>query len=865
MIPFSATGSKRLVYTFLMCCIATVQPYAQTVILPAFSKLPDAVQNVAYPAPYTGKPYPLRFSMSDGSTPSSWNWTPTDGTADISTIGIDINPTNGALEYTVAGSPRINAGAAGTLCRGRVEALNNMGVVIAQRNYHLFVRAGAPVLCTAPKEYVLLLDRSGSMNLDDGDGNTRFEELKNTIYAYLPELKRALTAEGAATGTLKVYYFNGAAASLKHSGNWGEDWGSRTFIENTLFREGAPLTDIVPSGGTPMGDAICDAVHASTATSNRTFILFTDGIQTVPPDYNQTTFNIPCTSGGAINMGSNPHNQIKLFTIGTGSCDVSLLQELAHPNDQFAQASVAGNAELYTFFTSTIPWSLYDCGSPRLLDIREGVMNGLNDTISAVFKVNRMVDNLTIRVATLGRSDNLYIPTLQLYKDGELTSYQPVFDALTIRYLIDFDDPFEAGGTWELRFMGPEGAPYQLSVMAEDKYIKTRLSAGQEGLVYAGDPIQVKVSVQEAGAGVNTATVRAILLRPGEDLGDLAARTDVSAGSLAGSVNSDPVEIGRAKIDSLLRTQAFADLVRNDTSGNVLTLNSIGNGEYTGAFTGNEMTGTYRVVALIDGQLTGLGDYQGWETKCVLVDFSRPEDITLQEKITSLGVKDGQQSYRISITPVNKFGKRLGPGQTRRIGIQASQGMVQRLGDQLDGTYSTILYVPEGANPVITITVTDPNKPVLQKSLDAITGGSSAHPFGISLHLGVAVPTGALSTPFDPGIALEGDLTYRLSSQFALEAVAGYYAFQPDFNIVGGTLGAMYIQSLGGGKSVHLAAGAGAFKPKNEDAAFGYSFRVGLNKQISTHLLASLDFGLTGLPVPEYNFVKGTLGLKYFF
>ncbi len=799
--------------------------------------------------------------MSDGSTPSSWNWTPTDGTADISTIGIDINPANGALEYTVAGSPRITPGTAGTLCRGRVEALNNMGVVIAQRNYHLFVRAGAPILCTAPKEYVLLLDRSGSMNAIVSGTNRRWNELKNTISTYLPQLNDAL----GQTGSLKVYYFNGAAASLKYSGNWGPNWSSRTYINETLFQEGAPLADITPSGGTPMGDAICDAIQGSTATSNRTFILFTDGIQTVPPDYDMSTHNTPCTSGSAIDLDNSPHNQIKLFTIGTGGCDVALLQELANPNDQFAQANIGGSPELNIFFTSTIPWSLYDCGSPRIIDYRAGKMGGGRDTISQKFKVNRMVDNLAIRLTSFpDGSVTLFGTTARLYKDGEPTFYEPIIESNTIRYFIEFNDPFEAGGEWELRFTGP-GLPYELSVMAEDKYIKTKLSAGQDGLVYAGDPINVKVSVQEAGAGVNTATVRAILLRPGEDLGDLAARANISAGSLSTSVSSDPVEIGQAKIDSLLRTQAFADLVRNDTSGNVLTLNSIGNGEYTGTFIGNEMTGTYRVVALIDGQLTGLGAYEGWETKCVLVDFSRPEDITLQEKITSLSVKDGQHSYRISITPVNKFGKRIGPGQTRRIGIQVSQGTAQRPQDQLDGTYTSVITVPEGSNPVITITVTDPDKPVLQKNLDAISGGSSAHPFGISLHLGVAVPTGTLSTPFDPGIALEGDLTYRLSSQFALEAVAGYYAFQPDFNIVGGTLGAMYIKSLGGGRSVHLAAGAGAFKPKNEDAAFGYSFRVGLNKQINTHLLASLDFGLTGLPAPDYNFVKGMIGVKYFF
>ncbi len=863
MITFSATNSRHLVFFLMLYCAATGRLFAQRTVLPAYDKLPDAVQGQVYPAPYTGKTPPFIFSLSDGTNPSSWNWMPLDGTDDITALGIDINPITGVLNYTF-GNTTIISGTANTLCRGRVQALESNGIdERAGRNYSLFVRTLAPPLCTQPKEYVLLLDRSGSMNLGVSGGGSRWDELTNTVATYLPQLNDAL----GQTGSLKVYYFNGASASLKYNGNWGPDWSSRPFIEETLFQEGAPLADITPSGGTPMGDAICDAIQGSTATSNRTFILFTDGIQTVPPDYDIGTHNTPCTSGGAIDLDNSPHNQIKLFTIGTGGCDVALLHELANPNDQFAQASIGGSPELNVFFTSTIPWSLYDCGSPRLIDYRAGVMGGGNDTISQKFKVNRMVDNLAIRLTSFpDGSITVFGTTVRLYKDGEPTPYEPIFEGNTIRYFIEFNDPFEAGGEWELRFRGPRH-PYELSVMAEDKYIKTKLSAGQEGLVYAGDPIDVQVSVINAGAGINDASVRAILLRPGEDLGDLASRTNVSANSLADQIANDPVDIGQAKIDSLLRTKNFADQVRNDTSNNVLTLTSVGNGNYTGTFSGNELTGTYRVVALIDGQLTGLGAYEGWETKCVLVDFSRPEDIVLQESIVDLGVVDGQHRYRVEITPVNKFGKRIGPAQTRRIGIKVSQGSAQQPKDLLDGTYTSEITVPEGSNPVITITVGDPNNPVLQKPLNTFpgVGNGTQHPFGLSLHLGVAVPTGSLSTPYDPGIALEGDLTYRLSSQFALEAVVGYYAFQPDFSIIGGTLGAMYTRSLGGGRSIHFAAGLGAFQPKNEDTTFGYSLRLGLDKQISTHMQASLDFGLTGLPTPDYNFVKATLGVKYFF
>jgi hypothetical protein len=106
--------------------------------------------------------------------------------------------------------------------------------------------------------------------------------LKATVSTYLPQLNDAL----GQTGILKVYYFNGAAASQKYSGNWGPNWSNRSYIEQTLFQEGNPPVTINPSGGTPIGDAICDAIQGSAAANNRTILLFTDGYQTkypVPP------------------------------------------------------------------------------------------------------------------------------------------------------------------------------------------------------------------------------------------------------------------------------------------------------------------------------------------------------------------------------------------------------------------------------------------------------------------------------------------------------------------------------------------------------------------------------------------------------
>jgi hypothetical protein len=232
--------------------------------------------------------------------------------------------------------------------------------------------------------------------------------------------------------------------------------------------------------------------------------------------------------------------------------------------------------------------------------------------------------------------------------------------------------------------------------------------------------------------------------------------------------------------------------------------------------------------------------------------------------MVDLGAGNGPHRYRIDLQPVNKFGKRFGPAQTRRIGIRLSQGIVGSVKDMLDGSYSTEIQVPEGVDPTITITVIDPTKPVLQAPLSTLLQ-NNMRAFGVSLHLGVAVPAGAWASAYDPGIALEGDLTYRFNAHWALEAVLGYYAFQPDFSIIGGTAGVVYSRPLVGAYGWHLAAGLGAFQPKNQQTDFGFSLRTGIHKQLSAHLQGNFDVGFTGVPGPEYYFGKATVGVKFFF
>ena len=126
-------------------------------------------------------------------------------------------------------------------------------------------------------------------------------------------------------------------------------------------------------------------------------------------------------------------------------------------------------------------------------------------------------------------------------------------------------------------------------------------------------------------------------------------------------------------------------------------------------------------------------------------------------------------------------------------------------------------------------------------------------------------PSDRLDSLYDGGGFAEIDVDYRLSSQWSLEAVGGYYSFKQGYAIGGGTLYAKWDILNNNGWAGTLAAGAGIFKPESESVQVGLSLRAGVHKMIAARLSLGAEAAFFTLPKVDYSFGTAGLGLRYYF
>ena len=514
-----------------------------------------------------------------------------------------------------------------------------------------------------------------------------------------------------------------------------------------------------------------------------------------------------------------------------------------------------------------------------MLDFRLGQMGGDDEEISESFKVNQLVDHFSIRV-THDRTDNDQIYNYQLFKDGQAMPFDGLYDGNSLHYSIPFPHQFpdstflEGGGIWELRFSGSDGSDYEITALVEDKYIDTDASVNGGAVLYAGDEIKVEGTLSVGGAPITDATATSILLRPGEDLGDFAANQQVASNLInplenqvpsGGQVNQSHLQ-GLAKIDYLLSNPDFVENIRQQPQS--LPMTHVGNGVYEATFADNIPSGTYRAVVIFDGTAAGLGEYEGWETRCILVENSRPEDLDLNLTVNTVtvGSPDIAKQTTIQIRPTNKFGKLLGPGKAHRIKVEVEGYGIVTMTDNLDGTYTGTIVNPPSGDPNMTIHVLDTETPVHDGPID--TGGTESG-FGLSAHGGyIRALSSTTDLPQNTGGGFgEIDLAYRFNKNWAVEALGGYYNFENGYSVVGVSLFGEYTYSAPNpnGWYYRLAAGVGLFDPDSRGLTYGLGLKGGAARQVNANLDVGVDVGYFNLPDPSVEFLTVGLGLRYYF
>lgn len=865
---------KFLIFSLLL--LSNVS-FGQRIILPFFPDLPDAVWNVDYSLPQAFEAVTID-NVAGTLTPipiSQWDWATRAAEPHLeSDIGIvlldngDIDPANKRVQSSHTCFP----------CHVTVTATPSDGSAVITQEFTLVVRPTSPPPCPATQEVVLVLDASGSMNASPG-GVSRWSQLRQAVFDYLPDLYNLPDIDDS--DLLRVIVFQGPSANVRSffNGTFGDvDWNDQADIDAQLFQRtesDGSVTVANPAGATPMGEGVRQALASFSSTANsRNIIVFSDGHENQTPRYDHLTNFI-----GTLDLNTAPENEVKIFTIGVAHSDEAELQALANPDltsssGQSLFAHAYQPAEMNFLFTSSMPAAFRGC-SPRLLDFRLGELLGQGTTIREKFKVDSLVKHLAFRLiikSPVGTLDDDF----QLSKNGIPVPFEGRFDRKSLKYYIDLphlqdDSTFlDAGGEWELSFSGTKQTSYEITAMAEDKYLQTTLDLKNNNQrFYAGDDISLSAKVSLAGEPIEGVTIVGTLLRPGEDWRDFVARTAIDPRLLNPLENVAPTGVDRgsyllaqAKIDSLFASPEF--LAQLEREQRIVTFSHIGNGEYEASFSGSEnnVTGTYQLLARYDGAVKGLGPFEGFETKWVHLDFARPVDINADENFIQGLTIDGVTQYLIQLKPTNRFGKFLGPGQAQRISVRVAGGEPINLVDKLDGSYEGTVYIPENTNPNVSIFIIDEKEPVVTRQING-TG------FGLSLHTGGLYSLNNTS-PLDSlqsGFYWEADISYRLSSKFDLQLIGGQYRFDNNYAITGGGLFLDYTFANNplNGFYPRVAAGLGIYKPDGQSTTFGFGVRGGLIKNFGANLEIGAEVGIFSLPTPNYVFGFGGLNLKYFF
>ncbi|MCG8329383.1 MAG: VWA domain-containing protein [Chitinophagales bacterium] len=753
--------------------------------------------------------------------------------------------------------------------------------------------SGIPDVSPCIYDFAVILDRSGSMNTSVNATQSRWELVEDVVPNFINTLITAIRPS-----------------------NDGIEWSIITFGGNTatVDASGTGLLPALPaatvSGNTPMGGGIQQAIMSAFDDleepghdKNRVIILLTDGhqnrnpmVQVADPDGNRSNgvetrevndVGVPAGILGAgsgfgtlpIDLNTSPLDEIQIYSIGIGAAaGTAVAGELSLLSDENGyQGAETADAVLEDFFDTTIPDAMED-SSPRIVDLRRGnAVKGQASTES--FQINDKVNSITLKVTA---SSGLARASTRLLKDGNPVDMPPVIASDNmILYDINFPNTLpglsSSQAIWSIQFTPHDNVAYRSVAIVDEEHIDYKLDFQGQSYFYAGDDLPVRLMLTYLDQPLNDdVQVKATLLRPGEDLGDLIANTEVPADLI--QLREPNMAIGLAKYDYLLSDPEFRARLVSQTR--TIDLISAGEGLFEGSFPSNNQTGNYRVIVEINGTHPEVGIFEGWDAKTAFFDFARPSDIELNAQMVRVSNPENskQSQYQLTITPTNAFGKKLGPGQLHRILVdfnpkkkistttstsEVSPVDVISITDNLDGSYSYTFVPVHHDNPTIDVYIIDKEEAVESKKLHKWIKN-----FGISLHGGM-VGTINDTPPLD---TLKGDyytaidLTYRLSPSLAIKAMGGRYQFDNDFDVTGGSLLLEYTRRnvLGNRGHLQAALGPGLFKPSNDDLGLGLNARLGVLWDLTPNLEIGLEGGAIILPTPDYHIGFAGVQIRYF-
>ncbi|MCD4710692.1 MAG: S8 family serine peptidase [Bacteroidales bacterium] len=433
-----------------------------------------------------------------------------------------------------------------------------------------------------------------------------------------------------------------------------------------------------------------------------------------------------------------------------------------------------------------------------------------------------------------------------------------------IFYQLDFTNsglwPGSRSGEWQILLTGrvQSQVRYSASAFAE-KGIEFEVDLDKLNNL-TGEDVLIRARLLKSGVAIPGATLVAHVDMPVEGPGNLLHDGKVNMNQLqqAYVMNGDTLTMVENKI-RILDESTPGDLFKR--KGSTIVLYDDGNhnddlandGIYATKYSDTKKQGSYtfRFVASnipLGSEIKATREWTQSFYNEVNID---PEYSQIAIRATGKGkVSDPSGTYYlVSVTPKDQFGNFIGPGRPANIVVTTTSRRI-KLDDQLDGTYSKKILIKKSELDAGTKLDIEFNR----KAFTTIHKIPSYKPWGLSIHGGVAIPSGTLANDFKTGLNLILDLEYRINNNLYLGGYFGYNDFIsatgtiPDNYWMNISLNAKYTRavnpSITGPLHWYARTGPGYYIPEAGNSEMGLNVGAGLDYDLNPSVIleAGIDY-----------------------
>ncbi len=571
------------------------------------------------------------------------------------------------------------------------------------------------VILVAPYDLVLVLDRSGSMRrrVDPDDpidpDKSRWQELQDAVSPFMDFVAGSSCKEASRFG-LTLFASRVLTPGDADPNYQLSDADFTALIDIDPATLAGKVDDELtfqsmpprPRGSTAMGSGLQDGIaKLDDDTRPRVVMLFTDGEQNRNPrvhllgtHYDDENDDIP---DGEIDP------DVKIVSVGIGQPSGTYhdtLSNLATEHGGNYHVTNTDGTDIETTLDGAIKELLDGC-SPQMVTSYEGDFSGESPTFP-VFAINRKVSQLLVKLSfdrdfVVPEVDYL-LKELSITRNGDpVTHYfRLAGGGVGHSYILlqaDFDRPNAMGsippeGDYSIRLYDK----YRVVVFADDKRLGMDWKV-EPAARRVDQPFHPTMTLSWLGRPINPdpdaveSSVQAFILEPGDDLGDLLARNDLT---VEVSGEEDAGSPGYQKFLALLDSGDLQQVLPKEQQ---LALEHQGDGVYSAAYNPGEageypgeISGVYQVLYSVKVEGEAFGTVERVARQSVYVRFG---DVDLEASQVQTVVNG--QTVAIDFRPITTYGRYIGPAQGDAFSIAGEGITLSNISDNQDGSYSLTL------------------------------------------------------------------------------------------------------------------------------------------------------------------------------